>query len=82
MCPACIYFFIIKLLNIINAIINNENILPELFNAIAELITIICTMIYLELIELKFLNLNRDLRKNIELRALSDYRSDDSEEDD
>ena len=82
MYPACIYFFIIKLLNIINAIINNENILPELFNAIAELITIICTMIYLELIELKFLNLNRDLRKNIELRALSDYRSVDSEEDD
>ena len=82
MCPACIYFFIIKLLNIITDIIKKENIWPDLFSSIAELVTIIGTLVYLELIELKFSNLNRDLRKNIELRALSDYKSSDEDEDD
>ena len=82
MCPACIYFFIMKLLNIITDMSKKENIWPDLFSSIAELVTIIGTLIYLELIELKFSNLNRDLRKNIELRALSDYKSSDEDEDD
>ena len=33
-------------------------------------------MIYLELIELRFLNLNRELRKNIEMRAMTEYKRD------
>ena len=74
LCPAFIYFFILKLLIVINQIIKNENISAGVLNAIAEAVGILGIMIYLELIELKFLNLNRELRKNIELRAVNEYK--------
>ena len=81
LCPAFIYFFIVKLLNFVNALIKKENIWSEFFNSIAEIVGIIGILIYLELIELRFLNLNRDLKKNIELRALTEYRSSELDED-
>ena len=69
------------MLNFVNALIEKENIWSEFFNSIAEIVGIISILIYLELIELRFLNLNRDLKKNIELRALTEYRSSELDED-
>ena len=83
LCPASIYFLIIKILDLINAIIGKENISPEIFNSMAEFVSIFGIMIFLELIELKFLNLNVNIRKNIELRSMIEYQifNEDEEED-
>ena len=42
-------------------------------NIIQEIITIICNMIYIELLELKFCNLDYDLRRNIKQRSDDEY---------
>ena len=76
LCPTFIYFFVFKILKIIDEIFKHNNTLSEIFNAIAEAVGIIGIMIYLELIELRFLNLNRELRKNIEMRAMTEYKRD------
>lgn len=73
LCPFCIYYFITKILIIIKLTIQGKNVTSSIFDAIAEGMSIIGTLIYLELIELKFFNLNRELKKNIEMRAVSDY---------
>ena len=82
LCPACIYFLIIKILDLINRIIGKENISPEIFNIMAEFVSIFGTMIFLELIELKFLNLNLNIRKNIELRSMIEYQIFNTNEED
>ena len=58
-CSFEIYFFIIKI---------------EVYNSIAEIISLISIMVYLELIELNFCNLNHNLKKNIENRSINDYK--------
>ena len=67
------YYFIIRLLDLITAIIEDKNILLNLFQLLAEIASTFGIMIYLELIELKFLQLNYNLKKNIELRSLEEY---------
>jgi len=42
-------------------------------NIIQEIITIICNMIYTEILELKFCNLDYDLKRNIKKRSDDDY---------
>jgi len=42
-------------------------------NIIQEIITIICNMIYIELLELKFCNLDYDLKRNIKQRSDDEY---------
>ena len=57
----------------IKAIIDNKNIKTEIFNSTAEIVSLISIMIYLELIELNFCNLNHNLKKNIENRGIIEY---------
>jgi len=57
----------------IKAIIDDNNIKTEFFNSIAEFVSLISIMIYLELIELNFCNLNHNLKKNIEIRSVKEY---------
>jgi len=55
------------------AIIDDNNIKTEFFNSIAEFVSLISVMIYLELIELNFCNLNHNLKRNIEIRSINEY---------
>ena len=49
----------------------------EVYNVLTEIGALIGILIYLELIELKFCNLNHNLKKNIEMRSLSEYNDGD-----
>ena len=73
LCSNEIYFCIIRIFGLIKAIIDNKNIKTEIFNSTAEIVSLISIMIYLELIELNFCNLNHNLKKNIENRCIDDY---------
>jgi len=57
---------------LIKAIIDNKNIKTEIFNSTAEIVSLICIMIYLEL---NFCNLNHNLKKNIENRGIFEYNN-------
>ena len=72
-CTFQIYYFFILLIVLIKSIINGEDVLLPLYNILAEISSLIGIMIYLELIELKFFDLNYNLRKNIEIRGLDEY---------
>ena len=73
LCSFEIYFFLLRLIDLIKAIINENDIKVPTFSLFAEIISLICIMIYLELIELKFCNLNRNLKKYIEIRSINEY---------
>ena len=73
LCSFGIYFFCIRFLLLIKAIIEDDNIKVSIYNLIAETGSLIGIMIYLELIELKFCNLNNNLKKNIEHRGMTEY---------
>ena len=67
--------------NIIN-MIENFNIFITIFLSISFFIELIMILIFLEIIEVKFCGLNKDLKKNIELRAIVDsteYLNDNNE---
>ena len=72
-CSFEIYCSFIRLLCLINTIIYDGDVKTEIYNILAELGSLIGICIYLELIELKFCNLNHNLRKNIETRSITDY---------
>ena len=73
LCSYGIYFFISRFFELINAIINDVVINTAIFNLLADTVSLICILIYLELIELNFCNLNHNLKKNIENRCIDDY---------
>ena len=77
LCAYDIYFIIIRSIGLINAIINNGDVLLEIYNVLTEVGALVGILIYLELIELKFCNLNHNLKKNIEMRSLSEYNDGD-----
>jgi len=77
LCAYDIYYIIIRSIGLINAIINNGDVLLEVYNVLTEIGALIGILIYLELIELKFCNLNHNLKKNIEMRSLSEYNDGD-----
>ena len=72
-CSFEIYCSFIRLLCLINTIIYDGDVKTEIYNILAELGSLIGICIYLELIELKFCNLNHNLRKNNETRSITDY---------
>ena len=73
LCSFEIYFFLLRFIDLIKAIITENDIKVPTFSLFAEIISLICIMIYLELIELKFCNLNRNLKKYIEIRSSNEY---------
>jgi hypothetical protein len=72
-CSIQLLYFIIRLIELINAIINNDNIGLKICRLFAEIISLISIMIYLEIIELKFCGLNNNLKKHIEIRSNKEY---------
>ena len=76
-----IFSFFQKLLNLITTIIANDDITLQLYEFISETGALIGMMVYLELIELKFFNLNRNLRKNIQTRSFIEYNINNNLED-
>ena len=53
-----------------------------IYSILAEFGSVVGTMVYLELIELKFFKLDENLKKNIEMRSLSEYQKDNLYNDD
>ena len=76
LCSYEIYLIIKRFIGLIKAITNNGDIKLEIYNILAEIGAIIGILIYLELIELNFCNLNHNLKKNIENRGISEYNID------
>ena len=79
LCTYDIYYIIIRTIGLINAIINNGDVLIEVYNVLTELGALVGILIYLELIELNFWNLNRNLKKNIITRSEIEYNINDIE---
>ena len=73
LCSYEIYYFLNRLLALINSIIIGENIKVNIFLFLAECANLIGIIIYLELIEIKIFNLNRNLKTNIEERSILEY---------
>jgi hypothetical protein len=73
LCAYEIYYFINELLGLINSIIIGENIKVHVLLFLAEGVNLIGIIIYLELIEIKIFNMNRNLKKNIEKRSILEY---------
>ena len=82
LCSYEIYFFSIRFIGLIKAIIDDNNIVTEIYNLLAELFSLIGVMVYLELIEFKFCNLNHNLKKNIEMRSINEYSIQEINDDD
>ena len=72
-CSYQLLYFIIFLIELIKAIINNDDIGVSVLRLLAETVSLISIMIYLEIIELKFYGLNNNLKKNIEKRSKTEY---------
>ena len=77
-----IYCFFQQLFSLITSIIAHDDITLQLYQFISETGALIGMMVYLELIELKFFNLNRNLRKNIQKRSFIEYNINNILEDD
>ena len=73
LCSFEIYFFFIRLIRMIKAIVEDDNIKASIYNLVAEMGSLFGITIYLELIELKFCNLNNNLKKNIESSSIIEY---------
>ena len=72
LCSNSSFFFITKLICLIYFLVTNSMKTDFLFEFLAQIFALIATIIYLELIEFNFCNLNFDLKKNIEIRADSE----------
>ena len=72
-CSYDLYFTVTNVMSLIKAIIKNVDIKVEIYNLLAEIGALIAILIYLEIIELKFCNLNHDLKNHIENRGIDDY---------
>ena len=72
-CSYDLYYIIINVIGLIKAIINKGDIKLEIYDVFAEIGSLIAILIYLEIIELNFCNLNHDLKKYIENRGNDEY---------
>jgi hypothetical protein len=74
--PEVFYQFVIDcyiiIYKIVNNIIDKTQITQFIFIIISQLFALIGILIYLELIELRFCNLDKNLKKNISIRAFED----------
>ena len=68
-CSDSILYFLIKTITLIYRIITNELNSEFIFDFLSQIFSILGTIIYLELIELNFCNLNYNLKSNINKRA-------------
>ncbi len=75
-CSYDLYYIIINVIGLIKAIINKGDIKLEIYDVFAEIGSLIAILIYLEIIELNFCNLNHDLKKYIENRGIDEYNID------
>jgi len=77
--PEVIYQFVIDcyiiIYKIINKIIDKTQITQFIFITISELSALIGILIYMELIELRFCKLDKNIKKNISIRAFEDVQS-------
>ena len=77
--PEVIYQFVINcyiiIYKIVNNIIDNTQITQFIFIIISELFALIWILIYMELIELKFCKLDKNIKKNISKRAIEDVEA-------
>ena len=77
--PEVIYQFVIDcyiiIYKIANNIIDNTQITQFIFIIISELFALIGILIYLELIELKFCKLDKNIKRNISKRAIEDVEA-------
>ena len=68
-----IYYSLVRVIDIIISIANGDSIkTSDYLNFFAQVFAILGTLIYTELIELNFCNLNYNLKKNIISRSLED----------
>ena len=85
-CSDSILYFIVKIITLIYQIITGELTYEFIFDFLSQFFSLLGTLIYLELIELNFCNLNHYLKKNINKRTetesfrLLDIYSDDKDE--
>ena len=77
--PEVIYQFVINcyiiIYKIISNIIDNTQITQFIFIIINELFALIGILIYMELIELKFCKLDKNIKRNISKRAIEDVEA-------
>ena len=77
--PEVIYQFVIDIYiiiyKIVNKIIDKTQITQFIFIIISELSALIGILIYLELIELKFCKLDKNIKRNISKRAIEDVEA-------
>ena len=71
-----ILYFIIIFIGVVKTIIDGGELKLPIYSVLAEFGSVVGTMVYLELIELKFFKLDENLKKNIEMRSLSEYTTD------
>ena len=81
-CSNSIYYFITDIIVFIIYYISlsQEFKIYKFFGIIAQLFSVFGTIVYLELIELNFCNLNHDLKRNIRDRAEKDINENENEE--
>ena len=72
-CSYQLLYFIIYLIELIKAIINDDNVGVSILKLLSEFLSLISIMIYLELIELRFCGLDSNLKMYIEKRGVSEY---------
>ena len=77
-----ILYFIIIFIGVVKTIIDGGELKLPIYSVLAEFGSVVGTMVYLELIELKFFKLDENLKKNIEMRSLSEYTTDNLYNDD
>ena len=75
-CSYDLYYIIINVIGLIKAIIKKGDIKLEIYDVLSEIGSLIAILIYLEIIELNFCNLNHDLKKYIENRGIDEYNID------
>ena len=82
LCAYDLYYNILRYIELINVIINGGNIRLEIYNVLTEIGALVGIFIYLELIELKFMNLNLNIKKNIQIRSNKEYELYNLDEED
>ena len=74
-CSFEIYFIILNVLLLIKVILNGENIKFQIYALLSQIAALIGIMIYLEFIEIKVYNLDKDVKRYIEMRSINDFNS-------
>jgi hypothetical protein len=74
-CSFEIYFIILNIFGLIKVILNGENIKLQIYILLGQIAALIGLMIYLELIEIKVHNLDKNVKRYIEMRSMNEFNS-------